>query len=104
MTYLALADEAFVDVPYPCLTCGVNLSEGVLYCPPCWEKKKVEVAARRVLRFDPSRGRRGPAVRFRITRPDVAPSVNGAPAPEAPDVILPTACSGEPVSGPGGAL
>lgn len=93
-----------IDVPYPCLTCGINLTEGVLYCPPCWARKQSELEARRVLRFDPSRGRRSPAVRYQITRSEEAESGNGAASPEAPVVILPTACPSGPVSGPEEAL
>lgn len=89
-----------LDVPYPCLTCGINLTEGVLYCPPCWVQKVAQREARRVLAFDPNRPRRSPTVRFQITRSDEAPSFNCAASPEADGGVLPTACPSGPVSGP----
>jgi len=104
VSYLDLALQALAeppgDVPFPCLTCGVNLVEGVLYCPVCWAQKVAQREARRVLPFDPSRVRRGPTVRVQITRHEGVECLSGATSPEAPEPILPSACLSRPISAP----
>jgi hypothetical protein len=87
-----------VDVPYPCLMCGINLEEGVLYCPVCWAQKRADREARRVLSFDPSRVRRSPTVRVQITRHEGVESLSGAPSSDRLGHVLPSACLSGPVS------
>ena len=38
--------------PHPCVTCGAECGEGVLYCPPCWDAR---MARGNVLPFDAAR-------------------------------------------------
>jgi hypothetical protein len=107
VSYLDLAHKALteptVDVPFPCLTCGVNLEEGVLYCPVCWVQKQVDREARRVLLFDPNRARRTPTVRDQITGSDTSGLSRGEAPADTLASILPIPCLSGPVSGSGGA-
>jgi hypothetical protein len=58
--YLDLARRAMRDEPtaenappaHPCLTCSQAADERTLYCPSCWDRRRV------VLTFDPDRLRR----------------------------------------------
>lgn len=101
MSYLERALQV-ADVPYPCLTCGTNLSEGVLYCPPCWERKQAEREARRVLAFDPNKRRRNPTVRDEVTRPEDARRLSQAAGATGDGSTLPRPCLSGSDSGSGG--
>jgi hypothetical protein len=107
VSYLDLAHKALsephADVPFPCLTCGANLDEGVLYCPVCWIQKQADREARRVLLFDPNRPRRSPTVRDQITRSDAPGLAIGKAVADGPDAILPRPCPAGSVSGSGDA-